>query len=78
MSEQDPSSDLIDLKMLPAWATESPNDNRYADFAGEEQAGPGQRERRGGEPAGFAAGVAAASSGESEAGQKLKCRRAER
>ncbi len=49
MSEQDPASDLIDLKMLPAWATESPNDNRYADFAGEEQAGPGQRERRGGE-----------------------------
>ncbi len=49
MSEQDPAADLIDLKMLPAWATESPNDNRYADFAGEESSGPGQRERRGGQ-----------------------------
>lgn len=48
MSEQDPASDLFDLKMLPAWATESPNENRYADFAGEAEARPGQRERRGG------------------------------
>ncbi len=48
MPEQDPASDLFDLKMLPAWATESPNDNRYADFAGEEEGRPGGRDRRGG------------------------------
>lgn len=49
MPEQDPASDLFDLKMLPAWATESPNENRYADFAGEADIRPGGRERRGGE-----------------------------
>ena len=48
MPEQDSSSDLFDLKMLPAWATETPNENRYADFAGEEAPRPGQRERSGG------------------------------
>ncbi len=48
MPEPDPASDLFDLKMLPAWATESPNDNRYADFAGEEEGRSGSRERRGG------------------------------
>ncbi|MBA3833547.1 MAG: hypothetical protein H0X34_16980, partial [Chthoniobacterales bacterium] len=48
MPEQDPASDLFDLKMLPAWATETPNENRYADFAGEADVRPGQRERRGG------------------------------
>ncbi|MBA3962248.1 MAG: hypothetical protein H0X40_10135 [Chthoniobacterales bacterium] len=44
MSEQD-SADLFDLKMLPAWATESPNENRYADFAGEAESRPGSRGR---------------------------------
>ena len=44
MSEED-SADLFDLKMLPAWATESPNENRYADFAGEEESRPGSRGR---------------------------------
>ncbi len=47
MPERDPPSDLFDLKMLPAWATESPNENRYADFAGEAEVRPGQHERRG-------------------------------
>ena len=36
MSEQNPAADLLDLKLLPAWVKESPNDNLYADFAGEE------------------------------------------
>ncbi len=44
MSEQD-SADLFDLKMLPAWATESPNENRYANFAGEVESRPGSRGR---------------------------------
>lgn len=48
MPEPDPASDLFDLKMLPAWATETPNDNRYANFAGEEESRGGSRERRGG------------------------------
>ncbi len=48
MPEQDLSSDLFDLKMLPAWATEAPNENRYADYAGEEGPRTGQRERFGG------------------------------
>jgi hypothetical protein len=59
MSEQDPAADLFDLKMLPAWATESPNENRYADFAGEEASvhdrphrDRGERRDRGPRPAG--------------------------
>lgn len=48
MPEPDPASDLFDLKMLPAWATESPNDNPYANFAGEEEGRGGPRDRRGG------------------------------
>jgi hypothetical protein len=48
MPEPDPATDLFDLKMLPAWATETPNDNRYADFAGEEEGRGGARDRRGG------------------------------
>jgi hypothetical protein len=48
MSEEKPSPDLFDLKMLPAWASESPNENRYADFAGEEMDQRGPRDRRGG------------------------------
>ncbi|MGH7935459.1 MAG: hypothetical protein ACREF8_00435, partial [Chthoniobacterales bacterium] len=45
MSEQNPAADLFDLKMLPAWVKESPNENRYADFAGEDSIGPRERER---------------------------------
>ncbi len=48
MSEEKSSPDLFDLKMLPAWASESPNENRYADFAGEEEDRRGPRDRRGG------------------------------
>ncbi len=46
MSEEKAAPDLFDLKFLPAWVKESPNENRYADFAGEEDALPGQRDRR--------------------------------
>ncbi|HEY5036012.1 MAG TPA: hypothetical protein VII74_02645, partial [Chthoniobacterales bacterium] len=49
MSEQEPVSDLFDLKMLPSWVKESPNENRYADFAGEEEARPFGRERMDGQ-----------------------------
>ena len=45
MSEENPAPDLFDLKFLPAWVKEAPNDNRYADFAGEEIASPGRRDR---------------------------------
>ena len=48
MPEQNSASDLLDLKLLPAWVKESPNENRYANFAGEEDTGAGQREPRGG------------------------------
>jgi hypothetical protein len=46
MSEENSAPDLFDLKFLPAWVKEAPNDNRYADFAGEENVLPGQRDRR--------------------------------
>lgn len=46
MPEEKPAPDLFDLKFLPAWVKETPNENRYADFAGEENLAPGQRERR--------------------------------
>ncbi len=48
MSEEKSAPDLFDLKFLPAWVKESPPENRYADFAGEENVPPGQRDRRGG------------------------------
>ena len=38
MSEEKAAPDLFDLKFLPAWVKETPNENRYADFAGEENA----------------------------------------
>jgi hypothetical protein len=45
MPEENDAPDLLDLKFLPAWVKEAPNENLYADFAGEE--GPsGQRDRR--------------------------------
>jgi len=46
MSEENSAPDLFDLKFLPAWVKEAPSDNRYADFAGEENVPPGQRDRR--------------------------------
>lgn len=46
MSEENPAPDLFDLKFLPAWVREAPNENRYADFVGEENFAPGQREPR--------------------------------
>lgn len=39
-----PTEDLLDLKMLPAWASEPSRPNDYADFEGEE---PGRPERGG-------------------------------
>ena len=46
MSEEKAAPDLFDLKFLPAWVKEAPNENPYANFAGEESGPPGQRERR--------------------------------
>jgi hypothetical protein len=46
MPEEKAAPDLFDLKFLPAWVKEAPNENRYADFAGEDNVPPGQRERR--------------------------------
>jgi hypothetical protein len=54
MPEEKNPPDLFDLKFLPAWVREEPQENRYADFAGDES-GPsgsrdrGDRDRRGGE-----------------------------
>ena len=45
MSEEKAAPDLFDLKFLPAWVKEAPNENRYADFAGEENAPFGPRDR---------------------------------
>ncbi len=47
MSEENDAPDLLDLKFLPAWVKESPNENPYADFAGEESGPAGGRDRRG-------------------------------
>ncbi|MBA2435446.1 MAG: hypothetical protein H0V54_10290 [Chthoniobacterales bacterium] len=46
MSEEKSAPDLFDLKFLPAWVKETPPENRYADFAGEENAPPSQHDRR--------------------------------
>ncbi len=53
MPEDQPAPELFDLKFLPAWVKETPNENRYADFTGEEEMS-GRRDRsdrdgRGGE-----------------------------
>ena len=56
MSEEKEAPDLFDLKFLPAWLKETPNENAYADYAGEEAHAPRERhpagrrreERRGG------------------------------
>jgi hypothetical protein len=47
MSEDKEAPDLLDLKFLPAWVREAPNENAYADYTGEEEL-PG-RERAGSE-----------------------------
>ncbi len=47
MPEENDAPDLLDLKFLPAWVKEAPNENLYAHFAGEEAAAGGQRDRRG-------------------------------
>jgi hypothetical protein len=41
-----PSTDLLDLRLLPAWVKESPGPNEYAEFAGEEMDAPPRRDRR--------------------------------
>src|SRR5947208_6161713 len=46
MSEEKAAPDLFDLKLLPAWVKETPNENRYADFAGEEHVSLPQRGER--------------------------------
>ncbi|MGH8093554.1 MAG: hypothetical protein ACREIF_08785 [Chthoniobacterales bacterium] len=54
MPEDKEAPDLLDLKFLPAWLKEAPNENAYSDYAGEEgeptrtREGRGQ-ERRGGD-----------------------------
>jgi hypothetical protein len=45
MPEENLAPDLFDLKFLPAWVKEAPNEKRYAEFAGEEPVAPGQRDR---------------------------------
>ncbi|HEY1582094.1 MAG TPA: hypothetical protein VGF73_03225, partial [Chthoniobacterales bacterium] len=47
MPEEKDAPDLLDLKFLPAWVKETPNENRYADYAGEEPGSMGPRDRRG-------------------------------
>jgi len=46
MSEEKTAPDLFDLKFLPAWVKEAPRENPYANFAGEEDAPAGPRDRR--------------------------------
>ena len=46
MSEEKAAPDLFDLKFLPAWVKEAPNENPYANFAGEENGPAGPRDRR--------------------------------
>ncbi|HEY2711170.1 MAG TPA: hypothetical protein VGI60_01550 [Chthoniobacterales bacterium] len=36
MPEEKEAPDLLDLKFLPAWVREAPNENAYADYVGEE------------------------------------------
>jgi hypothetical protein len=40
MPEEKDVPDLVDLKFLPAWVKETPNENRYADFTGDESGFP--------------------------------------
>jgi len=47
MSEEKEAPDLFDLKFLPAWLKEAPNENAYADYAGEEARPPRERQPAG-------------------------------
>jgi hypothetical protein len=47
MAEENDVPDLLDLKFLPAWVKETPNENLYAHFAGDEAPAVDQRDRRG-------------------------------
>lgn len=40
MPEEKDVPDLLDLKFLPAWVKETPNENRYADFTGDDSGFP--------------------------------------
>ncbi|MEP6686651.1 MAG: hypothetical protein ABJB22_07735, partial [Verrucomicrobiota bacterium] len=46
MSAPAPSTDLLDLRLLPAWVKEPAAPNEYAEFAGEDAEAPPRRERR--------------------------------
>jgi hypothetical protein len=46
MSSPPPTEDLLDLRMLPAWANEPSRPNDYADFQGEEVEPAGRRHDR--------------------------------
>ena len=43
MASPNPTEDLLDLRLLPAWANEPARPNNYADFEGEEPEAPGGR-----------------------------------
>ena len=47
MPEERDAPDLLDLKFLPAWVKETPNENAYANYAGDEGRAIGEREGRG-------------------------------
>src|ERR1051326_3817289 len=46
MPSPTPTDDLLDLRLLPAWANEPARPNHYADFEGEEPEPPGRRHDR--------------------------------
>ncbi|HSV64194.1 MAG TPA: hypothetical protein VLH83_12700 [Chthoniobacterales bacterium] len=46
MPSPTPTEDLLDLRMLPAWANEPARPNDYADFEGEDAEQPGRRHDR--------------------------------
>ena len=47
MPEEKDAPDLLDLKFLPAWVKETPNENAYANYAGDEGRAIEAREGRG-------------------------------
>ncbi len=47
MPEEKDAPDLLDLKFLPSWVKETPNENAYANYAGDEGRGIEGREGRG-------------------------------
>src|SRR5438270_6426203 len=46
MPSPTPTEDLLDLRMLPAWANEPARPNDYANFEGEDADQPGRRHDR--------------------------------